>query len=111
MHDFFFTLPKDFGQGAFAVENAGTQVHELGIVRVHDGASLADIVAYEGSKAPHTTPQPYDDAAGTTSLDPGTRVRLDLHLPRGRYAVLCFLPTPNRQPHLTIGMAQMFTVA
>jgi uncharacterized cupredoxin-like copper-binding protein len=111
LNDFFFTLPDRFGRGTFAVENAGTQVHEFGIVHLHEGATLADVVAYERSPLPHTVPQPYDDAAGTTFLDPGTRVRLDLDLPRGRYAVLCFIPTPNGQPHYAIGMAKMFTVA
>jgi hypothetical protein len=43
-------------------------------------------------------------------MAPGTRVRLDTRLPKGKYVLLCFIPDPSGTAHLKQGMVHPFTV-
>lgn len=111
LRDYSFALPKGFdGDGSYDVVNRGTAVHEAVVVKLHDGATVGDAIAYERGPLPHTAPPPYEMVAGTTIVDPGGRTRLDLDLSAGRYGWLCFVPGPGGAPHLALGMAHPFTV-
>jgi uncharacterized cupredoxin-like copper-binding protein len=110
LKDFDFVLPDDFtGNGPTIVRNEGSQIHELAIVRLADGSTPDDVMAYEMQPPPRTNP-PYTSIGGTTFLDPGERVRLDLDLEPGNYALICFLPAPDKQMHAQHGMLQGFSV-
>jgi hypothetical protein len=111
LRDYSFALPKGFGgRGSYDVVNRGTAVHEAVVVRLHDGTTVGDAIAYERGPVPRTAPPPYEMVSGTTIIDPGGRARLDLDLSAGRYAWLCFVPGPGGAPHLALGMAHPFTV-
>jgi uncharacterized cupredoxin-like copper-binding protein len=107
LHEFSFALPERFGTTSVNVVNKGSMVHELDIVRLHDRVSIDDVLLYEKQRA---TERPYDDVGGTTMLDPGEVQRLDLDLPPGDYAAICFLPTPEHAAHFTLGMIKRFHV-
>ena len=110
LKDFEFVLPDDFtGHDPVIVENDGSQIHELAIVRLEDGKTPDDVLAYEMQPPPRTNP-PFTSIGGTTFLDPGERVRLDLDLEPGEYALVCYLPAPDKQMHAQHGMLQVFSV-
>jgi hypothetical protein len=110
LRDFEFVLPDDFtGHSPVIVENDGSQIHELAIVRLSDGKTPDDVMAYEMRPPPRTN-SPSTPVGGTTFLDPGERVRLDLDLEPGNYALICFLPAPDKQMHAQHGMLQGFSV-
>jgi hypothetical protein len=111
LKDFEFALPDDFtGRGAVIVDNEGSQIHELAIVRLGEGKTPEDAMAYETAPRPRANP-PFTSVGGATFLDPGERVRLDLDLQPGNYALLCFLPAPDKQMHAQHGMLAGFTVS
>jgi uncharacterized cupredoxin-like copper-binding protein len=109
--DYHFELPKDIGSGPLVIVNGGDVVHEAVIAKISDGKTVADLVEYESQPFPRTGKAPYTLVDGTTFLDPGGRARLDLDLPAGDYAFVCFLPGPGGKPHLALGMVHPFTVS
>ena len=110
LQDFAFELPDDFsGRGPVIVDNEGSQIHELALVRLRDGRTPDDVLNYEMAPRPRSNP-PFTSVGGTTFLDPGERVRLDLDLEPGNYALVCFLPAPDKQMHAQHGMLTGFTV-
>jgi len=113
LEEFGFELPDGFdGRGSVEVVNNGGMIHEFGIVRLNDGATVDDVIAYERQPFPRTGDAPAQPATGTTFLDPGGRARLDLDLPPGRYAAVCYLPLPeSHDAHLEHGMIEAFTVS
>jgi hypothetical protein len=110
--EFGFTIDTDAlaaatGPVAIAIENIGTQPHELVIVRV---PADADILALFESEEPEIeligvegplTPLASFNLVFTQALEPG------------RYAILCFLPDltegPDGTPHVFKGMLAEFT--
>jgi hypothetical protein len=111
LSEFHFDLPKGFdGSGPVVVVNKGKSVHEAVIARLADGKTVADVVDYESLPYPRKSAAPYTLVTGTTFVSPGEHARLDLDLPAGEYAWLCFLPGPKGSPHLALGMVHPFTV-
>jgi hypothetical protein len=107
LHEFSFTLPEKFGTGPVNIVNKGSMIHEIDLVRLNDGATIDDVLLYESTRS---GAEPYTHVGGTTFLNPGEHQRIDLDLPAGEYAALCFLPTREHKQHLTLGMAKHFTV-
>jgi hypothetical protein len=99
---------------AVEVRNAGSQIHELVVARLHPGTTVSDVAHWAdhpiGTAA--SGPQPNDEVAGVTELAPGGRARMRADLRPGRYALLCFLPDDAHPgtSHLHQGMAYPFTV-
>ena len=118
LREFHFGVPKRFMKAASTgapvdVINDGKQAHEMDVAQLPDGVDVADIVAWFDH--PLFTPEPYPppqvDIAGTTMIAPGGKARIRLHLPAGRYALVCFLPdAASGTSHLHQGMAYPFTV-
>jgi hypothetical protein len=111
LSEYHFELPKGFdGTGSVVVVNTGKSVHEAVVARIADGKSVSDVIEYESQQYPRRGTAPYTLVNGTTFISPGARGRLDLDLPAGDYAWLCFLPGPDGSPHLALGMVHPFTV-
>jgi hypothetical protein len=118
MSEFHFDLPKSFVKAVSTgapidVVNDGKRDHEMVVSRLPDGVEIKDIVDWSNHPlfTPEPFPQPQVDMAGTTMLAPGARARLQLDLPPGRYALLCFLPDKaSGTSHLYQGMSYPFTV-
>jgi hypothetical protein len=111
LSEYHFDLPKGFdGSGPVVVVNRGKSVHEAVVARIAAGKTVSDVIEYESQPYPRKGPAPYTLVTGTTFISPGERARLDLDLPAGQYAWLCFLPGPKGSPHLALGMVHPFTV-
>lgn len=104
------------GRGTMLITNEGTELHELTIVRLRDGATTDDVraVASLPIGAPRPNPLPYEGAGGVSLLSPGQADWIDLDsldLAPGRYAFVCFIPSPgDRQSHATKGMTHGFEI-
>jgi uncharacterized cupredoxin-like copper-binding protein len=104
------------GTGTMTVSNEGTELHELTIVRLRDGATLEDVTAAASTPvgSPRPDPLPYESAGGVSFLSPGRSSWVDVDafgLAPGRYAFVCFIPSPSdRISHAAKGMVHEFTL-
>lgn len=110
LREYSFELPDGIGDGPVDVVNEGEEIHEIVVLRLHDGTTVNDLVDYEESPRPRG-PEPYDMVTGTTFVEPGGRATLDLDLPAGEYVAICFIPDPAKTSHFTHGMVHPFTVS
>ena len=114
--DFVFEPPAGFdGNGTYAVENQGNEVHELALFKIADGKTLDDVKGFiltPPGTPPPAGPPPFTEVGGTVGLSHGQTAWLDLKLDPGDYAMFCFFPDPNKDdmPHALEGMIKAFTV-
>jgi uncharacterized cupredoxin-like copper-binding protein len=110
LSDYQFDLPADLGHGTFAVENKGTQAHELGLVRLGAGKTVADLEKALAPNAP-PGPPPFSSVGGAAAIAPGHTEWVDLDLAPGNYVAICFVPdAKDGLPHFLHGMVHPFTV-
>jgi hypothetical protein len=108
--DFSFIMPSEVkaGQQLWQVVNEGPQVHEIMIVKLAEGKTVGDIMAFMHESA--GTP-PFVNIGGLQALNPGASGWLNLDLEPGEYAALCHVPDPESgTPHEMMGMALPFSV-
>ncbi len=94
-------------------ENTGTQLHHAIIFPINKGKTLADAEALFTSDGPPKGPPPVDFAkgTGTTVIDGGIAQNLELDLPAGRYAVVCFIQDrKGGKSHVAKGMIDELTI-
>jgi len=98
------------GTNQVRFENTGEQLHHALIFPYTEGATLADVkkfVSEGGSGGPPPGPPPFDftKGVGTTVIDGGIAQNVELDLPAGKYAVLCFIQDrKGGKPHVAKGM-------
>ena len=72
--DFVFEPPADFdGNGTYAVENQGNEVHELALFKIADGKTLDDVKGFiltPPGTPPPAGPPPFTEVGGTVGLSP-----------------------------------------
>ena len=108
-YDFEVSKPLTAGKHTIRVDNAGQQPHEIAIVRLNSGKKPADFTAW-GMKP--VGPAPGTIHGGLSGIMPGTHSFIEVDLPPGEYALLCFLPdAKDGKPHYEHGMAKRTTVA
>lgn len=90
------------------VTNAGPSEHEVAILRLEAGRSLADYLAWRA--AGEIGPPPARTIAGSAALRVGADLWLKVPWTSGRYAVLCLLEDPNKRYHNELGMQAEFTI-
>jgi hypothetical protein len=108
--DFSFILPSEVkaGKQLWQVVNEGPQVHEIMIVKLAEGKTVGDIMAF--MHAPAGAP-PFVNMGGLQALNPGASGWLNLDLEPGEYVALCHVPDPaSGTPHEMMGMALPFSV-
>ncbi|MFL5651353.1 MAG: hypothetical protein ACJ777_08720 [Chloroflexota bacterium] len=112
LKDFSFDLNSlTAGKHTVNVKNDGPQPHEATIVKLNDGVTvdtlkgmLSASPAPSGSGEP-SGPPPWTEVGGLTGIAPGTTANMDVDLPAGNYAFLCFIPDPaTGKPHFQLGM-------
>lgn len=78
----------DAGAYSFTVENEGSEVHELQVFRVEDGApSVAELQGLPDDELLGQL-----EHVGAASADPGDHGTFDAELEAGRYLAVCFVP-------------------
>jgi len=109
--DFSFAVDKPIAPGlqTIRVDNAGTQPHEVIVVRLSPGKSVKD---FADAFAPgHTGPPPGRPVGGMTGMEKGAHGYFSATFHRGHYGLICFFPDETRHtPHFVLGMMHDFTV-
>jgi hypothetical protein len=95
--------------GVYAVENTGTEPHEAILLRMKDGKTLADAVAY--AEAGMLGEPPYESAGGAGVVAPGLTAYVRLDLAPGSYLAVCVIESPAaHKAHVDLGMVTPFTL-
>lgn len=111
LNDYAFTFTPSLAAGrhTIKVENSATQDHEIQLVRLAPGKTLADFQQWLGSMA---GPPPGNGVGGVASMKPGTVNYFDVELSPGEYTSICFVPDQkDGKPHFLHGMVTQFTVS
>jgi plastocyanin len=119
LKDFSFTVPAGFtGQGVVDIANQGTEVHEMGIVKLKPGKTLKDAKGFlltPPGPPPPAGPPPFvsvPENGGITGISPQQHAWLDMKLTPGNYVLICFFPDPKKNdlPHALEGMVKEFAI-
>lgn len=111
--DYGIELPKGVtvkaGVQTWKIVNDGPEAHEMAVMRLAPGKTMADVEAY--LKNP-TGPMPVIPAGGAQGLSKGRYEYVEFDLAEGQYILLCFIPSPTHQgaPHAMLGMVRPLNV-
>ncbi len=91
-------------------DNEGEEVHQVTLVQLEEGQSVADVVqGFEGPEGDHFVA---DEAfaGGPTNTLPGQSGSAIVELEEGRYGMYCFIATSDGRFHLSQGMVGQLDV-
>lgn len=111
--DFSYEAPDTIAGGMVTLKlvNEGPDLHHVQLLRLTDGKSYADLMSAMQSMTPGSAPPSWiQDVAGPNSPVPGGEVSLTQELAPGNYAIVCFIDTPDKVPHVAKGMTRSLTV-
>lgn len=109
-YDFQLSQPLTPGKRTILVKNAGPQPHELALLKLAPGKSVADFAAWDagGMKGP----PPAEPIGGVVALDKGGHATFTADLTPGEYGLMCFVPdSKDGKPHLAHGMMKTIKVS
>lgn len=107
-YDFAFSKPLAPGAHVIAVRNTGKQMHEFFMAQLRPGKSPLDMAKF--AENPVGAP-PGKPMGGITNILPGDVVYLQVNVPKGEYAFICFTPDmTDGKPHLAHGMLKQISV-
>ena len=107
-YDFVFSRAITPGIRTLRITNTATQPHEMVLMRLPPGRTVADLVAWVAKPG---GPPPVVPLGGITDIGPGevAFVRVDFSV--GEYALICFSPDEkDGKPHFAHGMTKQFHV-
>ena len=109
-NEFAFIAPASIAAGTttFRLVNDGKEVHQISILQLAKGKTLADYVtAMKANK-----PAPWAvGVGGPNAAGPGQTIDATLTLEEGNYILVCWVPSPGAPvPHMAKGMIQPLTV-
>jgi uncharacterized cupredoxin-like copper-binding protein len=113
-HDFVFdgtptSLPA--GQTTVTFKNAGSQSHEMSLVKLNPGVTLDQLRTVLSSSTPPSGPPPFTSEGGMGGIAPGATGQTTVNLSAGTYALICNIPDPaTGKPHVALGMLAGLTV-
>lgn len=112
LSDYAFAVSKPLASGRHVVRvtNDAEQPHEMVIVRLGPGKSIADVGDWVGKGM--QGPPPGMPIGGMSPLSKGHSATFPLRLAPGKYGMICFLPdAKDGKQHDQHGMMQEFEVA
>lgn len=110
LNDYEFKLGKPLhaGRNVVRVRNYAAQAHEVMVVRLAEGRTADDLLAWLGTE---DGPPPGAPIGGMQALSQGRAANLELDLEPGDYALICFVPDAgDGQPHFAHGMVDQIRV-
>ena len=113
LKDFTFEIPSNIkaGRHTWKVTNQGPQPHEMFFIKLADGQTMADVMAFMASPTNEDAAPPFEEVGGTAALGAGQTGWVDLDLPAGDYVALCFVPDATTgKAHAEMGMMTPFSV-
>lgn len=112
LNDYSFKMSKPLTAGAhnIRVVNDAKQPHEVVIVRLAEGKTIADFMKYVDTDL-MKGPPPVEVAGGVAALAKGRSAIIPVNLKPGKYGMICFVPdAKDGKPHFHHGMTAEFTV-
>jgi hypothetical protein len=109
--DFAFEAPDTVGAGwtEIRLTNKGPELHHVWLLKLEEGKTLSDVfAAFSGGEA---NPSWVRHIGGPNAPAPGATATAFVNLEAGRYAALCFIPSPDGKLHVMKGMAKEIVVA
>ena len=108
-YDYELSQPLTPGRHTIRVENVGPQPHELALLKLAPGKTVADFAAWE--KAGMKGPPPAEPLGGVVALDKGGSATFTADLTAGDYGLMCFVPdSKDGKLHFAHGMMKMIKV-
>ncbi len=110
--DFAFTAPDTVPAGlvTFKLVGTGQEPHQMVVMRLDSGKTLADLQPFlSAPDAP--IPGWLKFPIGVSVIVQGDTGNATAVLAPGRYAMACFIPSPDGVPHVAKGMVRAFEVA
>ncbi|HET7584266.1 MAG TPA: hypothetical protein VFK13_05130 [Gemmatimonadaceae bacterium] len=111
LSDYAFTLSDSLtaGHHVFDVSNAGTQPHEVVLVRLDAGKTPNDVLTWVFNQ---NGPPPGVPLGGIVAIEPGMHQSFAADLAPGDYALMCFIPDgKDGKPHAMHGMMKEIHVS
>lgn len=108
--DFAFDAPDTIPAGLTTIRlvNRGPDLHHAQLIRFTEGKTLADFM--QALQAGGPPPAWAEAVGGPNPPAPGEESNSTQNLEPGDYAVVCFVDTPDKVPHVAKGMTKAFTV-
>ena len=97
------------GDRTVLVQNGASQGHDLEILEVLPGHSVADALRW--FEHPADEPPAARAIGGVVAIHPGQQALVSATFRPGRYVFLCWVPDSAGQPHFRRGMQQSITIA
>lgn len=109
-HDYGYAVQgtPTAGTVLLTLVNEGKELHHSQLLHLTGGKTLADLAQADLAKGP---PAWARGLGGPNATEPGDSNVAYVDLEAGEYAVICFIPAADGQPHLAKGMVAGFTVA
>lgn len=111
LSDYTFTLSKPLAAGrqTIKVENAAAQPHEVVLVQLEPGKTMADLAKWAGEMK---GPPPGKPIGGIPAFMKGKTAYFDANLTPGDYGMICFVPDmKDGKIHAEHGMITQFKVS
>ncbi len=109
-YDFELSKPLTPGEHVIRVETAPGQPHELVVVRLGEGVSAEQVVAWEMAGRKGELPS-FTFVGGVAPMEGGRHAYIRATLEPGNYALICFLPdAKDGKPHIAHGMMKQIKV-
>ena len=109
--DYAFEVPDSIEAGYVTLRllSRGKELHHVQLARLDGGHTLKDL--FEAMKEPNAKPPAwFVEVGGPNASVPGGESAAGLELKAGRYALICFIPSPDGVPHVMKGMAKEIVV-
>ena len=109
-HDYGYAVEgtPTAGTVVLTLVNEGKELHHSQLLHLTGGKTLADLAQAD---LEHGPPAWARGLGGPNATEPGDSNVAYVDLDAGDYAVICFIPAADGQPHLAKGMVAGFTVA
>jgi len=112
MVDYAYMMPNelDSGEMLWELTNSGEEEHEVAVIQIlDDNLAEEDIMEFL-----NTGEEPSEDQAqqlfSFIGLPPGGTAWMNVDLEPGRYLLICFIESPDGQPHFHKGMLLLLNV-
>lgn len=108
--EYSFDAPRTVPAGYVKLRmlNRGREPHHTQLLKLAPGKTFADFQQAMQSEGP--PPSWVTLVGGPGAADPGGEANATTYMPAGEYVMLCFVPAPDKKPHVMHGMARPLTV-
>ena len=113
MQEYAFAVEGQAAAGPLTLmfHNEGEEIHHGILGKLDEGKTLDDVKKLLAKDSQGPPPPWFDDTPiDMTLVSPGESSGITIDAEEGTYVLLCFMPDPEGQPHVSHGMAQSFDV-